>query len=71
MAEEIREVTEPKREVVVERDRSSHVGTVVAVIVGLIIVVLLFMYGLPYLNGSSSSSTDVNIQAPTPAATGN
>lgn len=62
--------TEEPREVIVEREREprrSSVGTIVAVIVGILVVILLLMYGLPYLTGGNNSTTDVNVQAPTPS----
>ena len=61
-------MAEEPKQVIVERDREprSSVGTIVAVVVGVIIVILLLMYGLPYLTGSNNSTTDVDVQAPTP-----
>lgn len=68
-------MAEERKEVIVERDREprSSVGTIVAVVVGIILVILLLMYGLPYLTGSNNSTTNVDVQAPTPSAgsTGN
>ena len=60
-------VEEP-REVIVEREREprSHVGTIIAVVVGVIILLALLMYGLPYLTGSNNSSTNVDVEAPVP-----
>ena len=61
---------EEPREVIVEREREprrSSVGTIVAVIVGILVVILLLMYGLPYLTGGNNSTTDVNVQTPTPS----
>lgn len=57
-----------EKQVVVERDREprSSVGTIVAVIVGVILVILLLMYGIPYLTGANNSTTNVDVQAPTP-----
>lgn len=61
-------MAEEPREVIVERDREprSHVGTIVAVVIGVILVILLLMYGLPALMGGADSTTDVNVTAPTP-----
>ena len=61
-------MAEEPKQVIVERDREprSSVGTIVAVVVGVVIVILLLMYGLPYLTGSNNSTTDVDVQAPTP-----
>lgn len=61
-------MAEEPREVIVERDREprSHVGTIVAVVVGVILVILLLMYGLPAIMGGAGSTTDVNVTAPTP-----
>lgn len=60
-------VEEP-REVIVEREpRRSSVGTIVAVIVGVLILLALLMYGLPALTGGNNSSTDVEVQAPAPS----
>ena len=62
-------MAEERKEVIVERDREprSSVGTIVAVVVGIILVILLLMYGLPYLTGSNNSTTNVDVQAPTPS----
>lgn len=60
---------EQPREVIVEREREprrSSVGTIVAVILGVLILLALLMYGLPYLTGSNNSTTNVDVQAPTP-----
>lgn len=65
-------VEEPKREVVVERERRSSVGTVVAVVVGVLILIAVAVYGLPYLTGGNNSTTNVNVPAPsTGGTTGN
>lgn len=59
---------EPRKEVIVERDsNSSNMGTIVAVVIGVLLVVLLLVYGVPYLTGSNNSSTDVNVEAPAPS----
>ena len=60
-------VEEP-REVIVEREREprSNVGTIVAVVVGVLILLALLIYGLPYLTGSNNSTTDVNVETPVP-----
>lgn len=62
-------MAEERKEVIVERDREprSSVGTIVAVVVGVLILILLLMYGLPALMGSGDSTTDVNVTAPTPS----
>lgn len=61
-------MAEERREVVVERERAprSSVGTIVAIVVGIVIVILVLMYGLPYLTGGNNSTTNVDVQAPTP-----
>ncbi|MES2876566.1 MAG: hypothetical protein V4678_03795 [Patescibacteria group bacterium] len=61
-------MAEEAREVIVERDREprSHIGTIVAVVLGVLILLALLMYGLPALTGGNNSTTDVNVQAPTP-----
>ena len=61
-------MAEQPREVIVEREREprSSVGTIVAVILGILILLALLMYGLPYLMGSNNSTTNVDVQAPTP-----
>jgi cell division septation protein DedD len=63
------ESEEPKQ-VVVEREKSSSAGTIIAVVVGIIILIALAVYGLPYLTGGGNASTDVNIQAPAPTTGG-
>lgn len=62
-------MAEERKEVIVERDREprSNVGTIVAVIVGAVLVILLLMYGLPFLSGSNNSTTNVDVQAPSPS----
>lgn len=62
-------MAEEPKQVIVERDREprSSVGTIVAVVVGVIVVILLLMYGLPAIMGGSDSTTDVNVTAPTPS----
>jgi uncharacterized integral membrane protein len=57
-------VEEPKQ-VVVERERRSSTGTIVAIVVGVIILIAFLMYGLPYITGSNNSTTNVNVPAPT------
>lgn len=59
-------MAEERREVVVEREPRSNVGTIVAVVVGVILVILLLMYGLPYLTGNGSSTTNVDVDTPAP-----
>ncbi|MBC7512198.1 hypothetical protein H7142_00880 [Candidatus Saccharibacteria bacterium] len=60
-------MAEEPREVIVEREPRSHVGTIVAVVVGVIILLALLMYGLPALMGAGSdSTTNVDVQAPVP-----
>lgn len=59
------------REVIVEREREprSHTGTIIAVVVGALILLALLMYGLPALMGAGeSSTTDVDVQAPAPTS---
>ncbi len=60
-------MSEEPREVIVEREREprSHVGTIVAVVVGVILLLLVLMYGLPALMGSNNSTTNVNVPTPT------
>jgi hypothetical protein len=62
-------MAEEPKQVIVERDREprSSVGTIVAVVVGVIVVILLLMYGLPAIMGGGDSTTDVNVTAPTPS----
>lgn len=62
-------MAEERKEVIVERDREprSNVGTMVAVIMGVVLVILLLMYGLPFLSGSNNSTTNVDVQAPSPS----
>jgi hypothetical protein len=64
-------MAEEPKQVIVEREREprSSVGTIVAVVVGVIIVILLLMYGLPYLTGGNNSTTNVNVPAPTGGTT--
>lgn len=65
-------MAEERKEVVVEREPRSGVGTIVAVVVGIVVVILLLMYGLPYLTSGNNSTTNVDVQAPTPTTgTGN
>lgn len=59
---------EEHREVVIEREReprSSSIGTIVAVILGILILLALLMYGLPYIMSGNNSTTNVDVQAPT------
>lgn len=59
---------EPRKEVIVEREsNSSNMGTVVAVVIGIILVVLILIYGIPYVTGGNETSTDVNVETPTTA----
>ncbi len=63
-------MAEERREVIVERDREprSHVGTIIAIVVGVIILLALLMYGLPALMGAGGgSTTNVDVQAPAPS----
>ncbi len=61
-------MAEESREVIVEREPRSHVGTIVAVVVGVIILLALLMYGLPAIMGAGGdSTTNVDVQAPVPA----
>lgn len=62
-------MAEEPKQVIVERDRESRssVGTIVAVIVGVIILILLLMYGIPALMGGGDTTNDVNVTAPTPS----
>lgn len=57
-------MAEETKQVVVERESHSHVGTIVAIVLAVVIVILLAVYGLPYINGSNNSTTNVNIPAP-------
>ena len=63
-------MAEERKEVIVEREPRSNVGTVIAVVVGIILVILLIMYGLPYLVGGNNSTTNIDVQAPVPTTTG-
>jgi hypothetical protein len=69
MADEIREteVVREERPVVVERDRGSNAGVIIAVIVVLVILALLF--GGRFFGGDNGSGTggDTNIEVQTPA----
>lgn len=58
------ESTQP---VVVERERKSYAG-VIAAVVAIIVLVLLALYGLPYLTGGNNSTTNVDVN-PTPTST--
>ncbi|MGB3945829.1 MAG: hypothetical protein WBK76_03270 [Candidatus Saccharimonadales bacterium] len=62
-------MAEEPREVIVEREReprSSNVGTIVAVVVGVLILLALLIWGLPALTGGNNSTTDVDVEAPVP-----
>ena len=59
---------EPKQ-VIVEREHRSHTGTIIAVVVGIIVLVVIAIYGLPYLTGSNNSTTNVNLPAPSAEST--
>lgn len=64
-------MAEEPREVIVEREReprSSNVGTIVAVVLGVLILLALLVYGLPYLTGGNNSTTDVDVEAPVPTS---
>ncbi|MDQ5932645.1 MAG: hypothetical protein QG649_730 [Patescibacteria group bacterium] len=62
-------MAEEPREVIVEREReprSSNVGTIVAVVIGVLILLALLIWGLPNLTGGNNSTTDVDVEAPVP-----
>lgn len=64
-------MAEEPREVIVEREREprkSPVGTIIAIIVGIVLVILVLMYALPALTGAGGT-TDVDVTAPAPSAT--
>lgn len=66
-------MAEVEKQVVVEREPGSNVGTIIAVIIGIILLILVLTYGIPYLSGTNSTGTDVNVEnsAPAGSSTGN
>lgn len=51
----------------------SSAGIIIGVIIALVLIVLFFVYGLPYLRDgvreSSSPSTNINVDLPLPTLT--
>jgi|GEM_PF-2710985 len=45
---------EPRKEVIVERERSSHTGLIVGVVV-VVVLIVIAIYGLPMLTGGGST----------------
>ena len=60
-------VEEPKT-VVVENERRSSTGLVVAVI-AIILLALFLIFGLPNLTGGNNPAADVEVTAPAPVQT--
>lgn len=67
MAEEVERTTEdrPRDTVVVEREGSRTNGGLIALAVIIILLLLFFLLGNPFSSGNDTSS-DVNVDVPTP-----
>ena len=54
------EEKEPRKEVIIEREQKSHGGWIVGVIV-IVLLIVVAIYGLPYITGGNNSSTEVEV----------